>query len=299
MPTPRPPACPGRPGAYTRSDRPRGPHRAGSCTDDRGLHSTRPCPSHRPATPRVTPPRPGRPRSGSTPRTPPCRRPWPPPLRSQPPSARCSSSTRPARPPPRPATARPDHRGRPCRGSTGRPAAPAPDTGTGTVCRAVRFVDSVTARSTERGPAHCPHPGEIGVVQKLSTGRQPGRGSYEVNRLGICAYRASTGCGPLGGMIKGVVAVHRPPTGIGRLSPASPHPCPLFGNATRPVTVPSESAHTLVPEGPVEKPGFPVGTAVENLGSPVGGLCRTLGCPQVPPFHPPLHPQARWTKSGA
>ncbi|XIG76081.1 hypothetical protein C1N81_24060 [Streptomyces sp. SGAir0957] len=78
---------------------------------------------------------------------------------------------------------------------------------------------------------------------------------------------------------------------------ASPHRCPLFGNATRSITGPSESRHT---EG--------VGWAVGNVGkagdgsgekwpSPVHRVCRTFRRPQIGRVVHRPRPQAQWTKN--
>lgn len=61
---------------------------------------------------------------------------------------------------------------------------------------------------------------------------------------------------------------------------ASPHPCPLFGNATPLLTTPSERRHT-------KRGGWAVGNAGktgdgsgEKPPCPVYPLCRTFACPQ-------------------
>ncbi|OLO32210.1 hypothetical protein PZ61_0217900 [Streptomyces sp. MNU77] len=82
-----------------------------------------------------------------------------------------------------------------------------------------------------------------------------------------------------------------------QLRPASPHPCPLFGNATHALTARSERRHTKV-----------VGWAVGNVGKagdrpgekwppPVHRVCRTSARPQKAPVVHGCHPQDQWTKN--
>ncbi|QEV68991.1 hypothetical protein CP983_21510 [Streptomyces chartreusis] len=80
-------------------------------------------------------------------------------------------------------------------------------------------------------------------------------------------------------------------------SPASPHRCPLFGNATRLLTGSSERRHTKVPGWPVGKVGKAGDGTGEKSAQAVHGVCRTFRSPQK---HPVVHcrrPQGRWTKS--
>jgi large subunit ribosomal protein L14 len=51
-----------------------------------------------------------------------------------------------------------------------------------------------------------------------------------------CDQPGSTDCGRLAPPAGPGCVVHCPPTGFRWLPTASPHPCPLFGNATRPFT---------------------------------------------------------------
>ena len=76
---------------------------------------------------------------------------------------------------------------------------------------------------------------------------------------------------------------------------ASPHGCPLFGNATHPLTASSERRHTKVPGWGVGNLGIPGDTAGENCPRPVGEVCRTFCSPQIPRVVHRLHTQARWT----
>ncbi|PCG83315.1 hypothetical protein CIB93_25190 [Streptomyces sp. WZ.A104] len=82
-----------------------------------------------------------------------------------------------------------------------------------------------------------------------------------------------------------------------QLRPASPHLCPLFGNATPALTSRSERRHTKE-----------LGWAVGNLGKagdrsgekwppPVHRVCRTFARPQKAPVVHGCHPQGRWTKN--
>jgi hypothetical protein len=79
-------------------------------------------------------------------------------------------------------------------------------------------------------------------------------------------------------------------------SAASPHACPLFGNATRLLTGSSERRHTKVPGWAVGKVGKAGDGAGENLPLPVHGVCRTFCSPQIRPVVHRLHPQDPWTK---
>ncbi|PJM93727.1 hypothetical protein CG719_22590 [Streptomyces sp. CB01373] len=63
-------------------------------------------------------------------------------------------------------------------------------------------------------------------------------------------------------------------------SAASPHPCPLFGNATPLVTASSESRHTEPHGWHVGNLGKAGDAAGENCPQPVGGVCRTSRSPQ-------------------
>ncbi|EFL33406.1 conserved hypothetical protein [Streptomyces viridochromogenes DSM 40736] len=89
-----------------------------------------------------------------------------------------------------------------------------------------------------------------------------------------------------------------PQAGVGcpQRSPASPHGCPLFGNATRLLTGSSERRHTKVPGWAVGKLGKAGDGAGENSPPPVHGVCRTFCSPQRPQVVHRRHPQARWTK---
>lgn len=78
---------------------------------------------------------------------------------------------------------------------------------------------------------------------------------------------------------------------------ASPHGCPLFGNATHSLTASSERRHTKVPGWGVGNLGIPGDTAGENCPPPVGEVCRTFCSPQIPRVVHRLHAQARWTKN--
>lgn len=78
---------------------------------------------------------------------------------------------------------------------------------------------------------------------------------------------------------------------------ASPHGCPLFGNATHSLTASSERRHTKVPGWGVGNLGIPGDTAGENCPRPVGEVCRTFCSPQTPRVVHRLHAQARWTKN--
>ncbi|PNG23901.1 hypothetical protein C1J00_01570 [Streptomyces cahuitamycinicus] len=79
-------------------------------------------------------------------------------------------------------------------------------------------------------------------------------------------------------------------------SVASPHPCPLFGNATRLLTGSSERRHTKVPGWAVGNLGKAGDGAGENSPHPVHGVCRTFCSPQMRPVVHRLHPQGPWTK---
>ncbi|KAF5996106.1 hypothetical protein BOG92_034210 [Streptomyces sp. WAC00263] len=80
-------------------------------------------------------------------------------------------------------------------------------------------------------------------------------------------------------------------------SPASPHPCPLFGNVTRPITVSSERRHTKVPDWPVGNVGKAGDGSGEKWPEAVHRVCRTFRRPQRPPVVHRLHPQGQWTKN--
>ncbi|OOV33584.1 hypothetical protein SM007_02930 [Streptomyces avermitilis] len=82
-------------------------------------------------------------------------------------------------------------------------------------------------------------------------------------------------------------------------NPASPHGCPLFGNATRLLTVSSERRHTKVPGWPVGNVGKAGDGVGEKCPKPVHRVCRTFRCPQMTPVVHRLHPQGQWTKFGA
>jgi hypothetical protein len=82
-----------------------------------------------------------------------------------------------------------------------------------------------------------------------------------------------------------------------QLPAASPHLCPLFGNAAPPFTAPSERRHTKR-----------VGWAVGNLGKagdspgekppcPVHRMCRTFLCPQKRRVVHRCRPQGQWIKN--
>ncbi|QCD56974.1 hypothetical protein CEB94_20560 [Streptomyces hawaiiensis] len=79
-------------------------------------------------------------------------------------------------------------------------------------------------------------------------------------------------------------------------SAASPHACPLFGNATRLLTGSSERRHTKVPGWAVGKVGKAGDSAGENSPHPVHGVCRTFCSPQIRPVVHRLRPQGQWTK---
>lgn len=104
--------------------------------------------------------------------------------------------------------------------------------------------------------------------------------------------------------------VHRAPSTLSTVDPqdggrfpqegrASPHRCPLFGNATPAFTAPSERRHT-------ERVGWAVGNvgkAGDSPGEkppcPVYRVCTTFGCPQKHRVVHRCHPQGRWTKNRA
>ncbi|MPY51213.1 hypothetical protein FPZ41_22710 [Streptomyces sp. K1PN6] len=85
--------------------------------------------------------------------------------------------------------------------------------------------------------------------------------------------------------------------GCPQRAPASPQPCPLFGNATRPLTASSERRHTKVPGWAVGKVGKAGDAAGEKCPEAVHGVCRTFCSPQRHLVVHCPHPQARWTKS--
>ncbi|ARP71186.1 hypothetical protein LK07_16955 [Streptomyces pluripotens] len=84
--------------------------------------------------------------------------------------------------------------------------------------------------------------------------------------------------------------------GCPQRSPASPHDCPLFGNATPPLTASSERRHTKMPGWGVGNLGKPGDAAGENCPQPVGEVCRTFCSPQRAPVVHCFHPQGQWTK---
>lgn len=84
--------------------------------------------------------------------------------------------------------------------------------------------------------------------------------------------------------------------GCPQRSPASPHVCPLFGNATRPVTASSERRHTRLPGWAVGNVGKAGDGSGEKSPLPVHGVCRTFCSPQKSPVVHGLRPQAPWTK---
>lgn len=94
------------------------------------------------------------------------------------------------------------------------------------------------------------------------------------------------------------LSTDNPQAGAGcpQRSPASPHRCPLFGNATRHLTVSSERRHTKVPGWAVGKVGKAGDGAGEKWPSAVHGVCRTFCSPQKPEVVHRRHPQGRWTK---
>lgn len=138
--------------------------------------------------------------------------------------------------------------------------------------------------------------------RKLSQHRpQPGQSGNRLPRSGGCGTVREDdpqGVEELSVPRRVFRVVHRPPTGEAVLSPASPQRCPLFGNATRPLTGRSESGHTKAVVWAVGKVGIPVGEAVGKSGSAVHRVCVTSRRPQKPSSPPPLRPQGRWTKSG-
>ncbi|AZQ36044.1 hypothetical protein EJ357_23285 [Streptomyces cyaneochromogenes] len=80
-------------------------------------------------------------------------------------------------------------------------------------------------------------------------------------------------------------------------SPASPHACPLFGNATRLITGSSERRHTKLPGWAVGKMGKAGDGVGEKSPRPVHGVCRTFRSPQKRSVVHRLRPQPPWTKS--
>ena len=94
------------------------------------------------------------------------------------------------------------------------------------------------------------------------------------------------------------LSTDNPQAGAGcpQRSPASPHRCPLFGNATRHLTVSSERRHTKVPGWAVGKVGKAGDGAGEKWPSAVHGVCRTFRSPQKPEVVHRRRPQGRWTK---
>ncbi|ATY96853.1 hypothetical protein CVT27_16320 [Streptomyces cavourensis] len=88
---------------------------------------------------------------------------------------------------------------------------------------------------------------------------------------------------------------------VGRCCPqlhrASPHLCPLFGNATSALTARSERRHTKLPDWAVGNVGKAGDRPGEKQPPPVHQVCTTSACPQK---HPVVHccrPQGRWTKN--
>ncbi len=94
------------------------------------------------------------------------------------------------------------------------------------------------------------------------------------------------------------LSTDNPQAGAGcpQRSSASPHRCPLFGNATRHLTVSSERRHTKVPGWAVGKAGKAGDGAGEKWPSAVHGVCRTFRSPQKPEVVHRRRPQGRWTK---
>lgn len=104
------------------------------------------------------------------------------------------------------------------------------------------------------------------------------------------------------------IFVHRGPSSLStgdpqagpacpQLPQASPHLCPLFGNATPAFTAPSERRHTKRVGWAVGKLGKAGDRPGEKPPCPVYRLCRTFGCPQKPRVFHRVHPQGRWTKN--
>lgn len=85
--------------------------------------------------------------------------------------------------------------------------------------------------------------------------------------------------------------------GCPQRSPASPHLCPLFGNAPSHLTASSERRHTEVPDWPVGNRGKAGDDAGEKSPLAVDRVCRTFRRPQIPRVVHRLHPQGRWTKN--
>ncbi|AVH57671.1 hypothetical protein C4B68_20005 [Streptomyces dengpaensis] len=85
--------------------------------------------------------------------------------------------------------------------------------------------------------------------------------------------------------------------GCPQRSPASPHLCPLFGNAPRLLTVSSERRHTKVPGWAVGNVGKAGDGAGEKWAEAVHRVCRTFRRPQRPPVVHRLRPQGQWTKN--
>ncbi|ARF73815.1 hypothetical protein B7C62_17260 [Kitasatospora albolonga] len=82
-----------------------------------------------------------------------------------------------------------------------------------------------------------------------------------------------------------------------QLCSASPHPCPLFGNATPALTARSERRHTKLPDWAVGNLGKAGDRSGEKWPPPVHRVCRTSACPQRAPVVHGCHPQDRWTKN--
>ncbi|OQQ17282.1 hypothetical protein B0675_09245 [Streptomyces sp. M41(2017)] len=80
-------------------------------------------------------------------------------------------------------------------------------------------------------------------------------------------------------------------------SPASPHHCPLFGNATRDLTGSSERRHTKVPDWAVGNGGKAGDGAGEKWPQAVHRVCRTFRRPQRSLVVHRLRPQGQWTKN--
>ncbi|RFC73366.1 hypothetical protein DXZ75_41950 [Streptomyces sp. AcE210] len=82
-----------------------------------------------------------------------------------------------------------------------------------------------------------------------------------------------------------------------QLRAASPHGCPLFGNATCKITVPSERRHIKGCGWAVGNRGKAGDSPGEKWPRPVYRVCRTFPRPQRTPVVHRSRPQARWTKN--
>lgn len=153
--------------------------------------------------------------------------------------------------------------------------------------------------STDLGKISPPQPGDREVVHIASTGATADTPSGQVKGLGICGQQRSTACGqnirPQGPFD----VVHRRPTGGAALSPASPHPCPLFGNTTPAFTARSERRHTKGRGWAVGNLGKTGDSPGEKHHCPVHGVCRTFACPQKRRVVHRCHPQDQWIKNRA